>query len=183
VVNEPDRAWLLAGNVQVVEPLVVTLVVDQPAADRFDAVRSALFPTGRTAVGAHVTLFHAVPGQLRDTVLGDVRTVCERPAFPVRVRSVDSLGRGAAFGLSSPELDDVHRTLQRSWWDSLTPQDRQGFRPHVTVQNKVSPDDARRTVQRLRATFEPYDVTAEGLAVWRYVGGPWEPVQTISFAG
>ena len=161
----------------------MTLVLDDAATARFDAERRELFPAGRTAVGAHVTLFHAVPGARLGSVRDDVARVARRAPFPVRVAEVVALGRGAAYRLEAEPLTDLHRTLQRSWWDDLTPQDRQGFRGHVTVQNKVDADTADRTVQRLRATFVAYDVLATGLAVWRYVGGPWEPEATFPFGG
>lgn len=163
-------------------PLVVTAVLDPAATARFDAERRALFPAERLQVGAHLTLFHAVPGEQGDRVLAEVTEVARRPAFRATVAEVVALGRGAAYRLRSPELDGIHRTLQRSWWDVLTPQDQQGFRAHVTVQNKVAVDEARRTVQRLRDAFTPFDVGVDGLAVWRYVGGPWEPVATVPFA-
>lgn len=163
------------------DPLVVTLVLGDESAARFDAERRELFPSGRTSIGAHVTLFHAVPGSLVDVVLADLAALDVAGPFPVTVTEVVPLGRGAAYRLAAPALAAVHRTLQRSWWASLTAQDRQGFRAHVTVQNKVTPEVAKRTVQRLRADFVPFDVTALGVAVWRYVGGPWEPVQTVRF--
>lgn len=163
------------------DPLVVTLVLDEPSAARFDAERQELFPSGRTSIGAHVTLFHAVPGEMVPSVLADLAALEVDGPFPVAVTEVLPLGRGAAYRLAAPALDAVHRTLQRSWWESLTAQDRQGFRAHVTVQNKVTSEVARRTVQRLRADFAPFDVTALGVAVWRYVGGPWEPVETVLF--
>lgn len=181
MINDARGRGLLVSSVGSVDPLVVTLVLDETSAARFDAERRALFPPGRTAVGAHVTLFHAVPGELVDTVLADVGAVAARDPFPVPVTEVMSLGRGAAYRLAAPALVEVHRTLQRSWWDHLTAQDQQGFRAHVTVQNKVTPAEAQRTVQRLRELFTPFDATATGLAVWRYVGGPWEPVRTVSF--
>lgn len=182
-INDAVGCRLLVSSVLAVEPLVVTLVLDPAATARFAELRSALFPAGRTAVGAHVTLFHAVPGALTASVLADVAAACARPGFPVSVDAVMALGRGAAFRLSSPVLAQVHRTLQQSWWESLTAQDRQAFRPHVTVQNKVSPAVARSTVQQLSNSFSPYEVHALGLAVWRYVGGPWEPVETVRFEG
>ena len=159
----------------------MTLALDPASAERFDAERRSLFPPGRTAVGAHVTLFHAVPGELLSSVLTDITALDVPEPFPVQVRDVLPLGRGAAYRLASPVVDELHRTLQRSWWDALTAQDRQGFHGHVTVQNKVSPEVARRTVQRLREAFVPYEVTAVGIAVWRYVGGPWDPVETVPF--
>ncbi len=159
----------------------MTLVLDDDTSARFERERRELFPAGRTAVGAHLTLFHAVPGELRETVLADVEGVTGRDPFPARVTEVVPLGRGAAYRLDAAPLRDVHRTLQSAWWDHLTAQDRQGFRAHVTVQNKVDADVARRTVQRLREAFVPFDATATGVAVWRYVGGPWQPVVTSPF--
>ena len=47
----------------------------------------------------------------------------------------------------------------------------------MTVQNKVTPERARTLLAELAAGFAPYDVTATGLGLWRYLGGPWEPVE------
>ncbi len=163
-------------------PLVVTLVLDEETTARFEAERAALFPPGRTAVGAHLTLFHAVPGARLDDVRAQVRAQADRPRFGLPVSEVMALGRGAAYRVDSPELAALHAALQRAWWEDLTRQDRQPLRPHVTVQNKVDPDVARATVTDLRAAFRPFTATAEALAVWRYVGGPWEPVEQYAFA-
>jgi 2'-5' RNA ligase len=105
----------------------------------------------------------------------------DRPAFDVRVTGVQPLGRGAAYRLESAELAAVHAELRASFADVLTPQDRQPYRPHVTVQNKVDPAVARETVAALRAAFVPGEVRATGLALWRYAGGPWVPVSGHPF--
>lgn len=162
-------------------PLVVTLALDAAAQARFDAERTRLFPVGRTEVGAHVTLFHAVPGEVEEQVRVDL-VHAAGPAFPVGVAGVLPLGTGAAYALASPELARRHRELQQRWWDHLTPQDQQGFRPHVTVLNKVSPAEARATVAVLRRAFRPYEVRAEGFVLWRYDGGPWTELARIPFA-
>lgn len=162
-------------------PLVVTLVLDDETTARFEAERAELFPAGRTAVGAHLTLFHAVPGARLEQVLAEVAAQARRPRFDLAVSEVMALGRGAAYRLDSPELVDLHADLQRSWWDDLTAQDRQPLRPHVTVQNKVDAAVARATVERLRGGFTPTTAGARALAVWRYVGGPWEPVERYAF--
>ena len=107
--------------------------------------------------------------------------MCLRKPFPVDVTEVMSLGRGAAYRLSAPELNDVHAQLRKRWYADLTAQDRQGFRPHVTVQNKADVDTARRTVLRLQAAFRPFQVDATGLRLWRYDGGPWTPLASFSF--
>ncbi len=162
-------------------PLVITLDLDEATMARFQAERAELFPPHRTQVGAHLTLFHAVPGRLEAQVLQDVQTAADRPPFDVAVRKVISLGKGAAYLLEAPELTELHARLRQSWAAHLTPQDSQGFRPHVTVQNKVDPATARETVQRLQAALVPFIARAQALVVWRYIGGPWELVQRVPF--
>ena len=90
------------------------------------------------------------------------------------VDGLRSLGRGVAYSLASPALLQLRAGLARHWHDHLTPQDRQGWRPHVTVQNKASPEDAAALLAAMRAEFSPFTVRAEGLLLWRYLGGPWE---------
>ena len=66
-----------------------------------------------------------------------------RAGFAVRVGGVRSLGRGTALRVEAPEAAAVRAALARAFAGWLTPQDRQGWRPHVTIQNKVAPDAAR----------------------------------------
>ena len=161
-------------------PLVVTLALDPAAQARLDAERTRLFPVGRTRVGAHLTLFHAVPGTLLDQVQQDLVADAAR-MDQVRVTGVLPLGRGAAYAVESTDLVARHRRLQQAWWPHLTRQDQQRLRPHVTVQNKVDPAVARETVAALRATFAAYDVAALGYVVHRYDGGPWTELSRIPF--
>ena len=177
--GRPASGYLTA--VSATDPLVVTLGLDEATTERFAAERRTLFP--RTRVGAHVTLFHAVPGELLDRVCADLaEAAAAQPAFDAPVTEVMALGRGAAYRIEAPPLADLHRRLQRAWRDHLTEQDRQGLRAHVTVQNKVSPEVARTTLDRLRRAFAPFTARAESLLLWRYVGGPWEPVETFTLA-
>ena len=164
-------------------PLVLTLEIDKEAQRRFDAERLALFPPGRTAVGAHVTLFHALPGTRAAMVRARLVEEERRAPFAVCVTGVLSLGRGAAYRLSSPELLDLHGSLQQRWSADLTRQDAQPLRPHVTVQNKVSPDEAREAVAALRTGFRPFNLLASGLLLWRYNDGPWTFLQRFPFRG
>jgi hypothetical protein len=50
------------------------------------------------------------------------------------------------------------------------------------VQNKADPAAAERLHAELAAGFAPYDVEVVGLGLWRYLGGPWEPVRTFAFS-
>jgi 2'-5' RNA ligase len=162
-------------------PLIVSLEVEDRAQARFDAERAALFPAGRTVIGAHVTLFHALPGATEAAVTGELAAAAACAPFRVEVAELMSLGRGVAYRLRSAELLALHRRLQAGWWDQLSPQDQQRFRPHVTVQNKVSPEVARRTLEQLREDFVPFWTTARALRLWRYDGGPWTPRQRFPF--
>jgi 2'-5' RNA ligase len=154
-------------------PLVVTLRLDRPARERFEAQRSALFPRGRTAVGAHVTLFHALPGHLRQDVEAELGRLAASLPFPVDLTGIVPLGRGVGYRLAAPQAQVLHRRLQDRWRTHLTRQDAQPLRLHVTVQNKVEPDVAKATFERLRDTFQPGRTRAVGLELWRYDGGPW----------
>ena len=115
-------------------------------------------------------------------MLADTRAVCDRPHLTLDVTGVRSLGRGTALVLSSPELLAVRASLAGRWEAWLTPQDRQRFSPHVTVQNKVEPARAKELVAALQAGFAPWSMTGTGVQLWRYLGGPWEPVETIPFS-
>lgn len=162
-------------------PLVVTLALPEDVQERLDGLRREWFPSGRTAVGAHLTLFHAVPGDLEDQVRVDLAEVAAPGPVALRFTGVTSLGRGAAYAVESPDLARRHAELQRLWWPHLTRQDQQRLRAHVTLQNKVEPAVARTTVETLRASFHPSDVDAPGFDLWRYDGGPW--THLARFAG
>jgi 2'-5' RNA ligase len=153
--------------------LVVTLLLDDGAQRRFDDLRTAHFPADRLVVGAHVTLFHALPGEQLAAVRAELARVAARPAFPVAVTGVRFLGRGVAFDLAAPELLALRSAVARAFDPWLTRQDRQRSRPHVTVQNKVDPQVARALHADLSASFVPESVPARGLGLWHYLGGPW----------
>jgi 2'-5' RNA ligase len=165
-----------------VQPLIVTLTLDAAAQQRFDALREAHFPRERNHLQAHVTLFHALPGEQEEQVRTDLEAAAARAPFDVRVAGLRSLGRGVAYVLQSAELGALRAGLARVWQPWLTPQDAARHSPHVTVQNKVDPQRARALLADLEAGFSPYDVTAQGLALWRYLGGPWERLGTERFS-
>ena len=164
------------------QPLIVTLTLAEADQARFDALRAAHFPAERNHLQAHVTLFHALPGEQEPAVREDLARVADREPPQVRVTRVRSLGRGVAYDLRSAGLDALHRELARRWDPWLTPQDARPLSPHVTVQNKTTPEAAHALLAELSAGFAAYDVQARGLALWRYLGGPWEPMGEWPFA-
>jgi 2'-5' RNA ligase len=163
------------------QPLVVTLLLADDAQRRFDRLRERHFPADRNHLAAHVTLFHAVPGEHEDAVRADLADAADRPAFDVEVVGLRSLGRGVAFDLHADEVTDLRTALAGRWAPWLTRQDAQWRHPHVTVQNKVTPAAARALHDDLAAGFTPYRVPATGLGLWRYEGGPWSALGSYPF--
>ena len=93
------------------------------------------------------------------------------------------LGGGVAFRIVSPELDSLRRQLAEDFFGLLSAQDDNGWRPHVTIQNKVSVKEARVLKFKLERDFRPRPLAISGLGVHRYLGGPWEDIATYSFRG
>jgi len=144
-------------------------------------MRRTHFPPALNRIPAHLTLFHQLPGEEEAEVVEILARVARRVAFPVAVTGLRPLGRGVAYEIEAPPLLALRRDLATRFAPWLTGQDRQRFRPHVTIQNKVTPEEARATLARLSARFAPFGGWAEGLQLWRYVGGPWEAAGAIPF--
>ncbi|MFC0407536.1 2'-5' RNA ligase family protein [Roseomonas elaeocarpi] len=167
-----------------VAPLIVTLRLDGHSFERLDALRRAYFPPERNFIPAHLTLFHALPGTQEEEVVANLATACAGTApLPLRFSGLRGLGKGVAFNVDSPPLLRLRALLAGAWHDWLTPQDRNVPKPHVTVQNKVDPSEARNLLGHLQAGFEPWDGQGEGLLLWRYRGGPWEAAGEFPFRG
>ena len=164
-------------------PLILTLKLDEASFGRFDALRRAHFPAELNHIPAHLTLFHHLPGA-RLAEIG--RTLAEAaPSTPLALQATGlrKLGRGVAFEIGGAELIGWRARLAEAWREELTPQDRQGFRPHVTVQNKVGPADAAVLHDRLAEGFQPFEATGVGALLWSYLGGPWRLEREVGFGG
>ena len=156
--------------------------MDERSQEHFDRLRELYFPPERNYLSAHLTLFHKLPGEREAEISAELHEACrEHEPLTLAVTGLRFLGRGVAYELSSPGLSALRRKLARSWESWLGAQDRQGFKPHVTVQNKVSPKRARALHEELQATFSPFEVETLGLSLWRYLDGPWEPAGTYLF--
>jgi len=163
-------------------PLILTLRLDPVSAEYFNNLRQRYFPQALNFLSAHVTLFHHLPGSETNTITATLEQVAsDCGLMNIQVHSLRSLGRGVAYDLKSPQLCALRRKLARQWARWLTPQDCQYFKPHITVQNKVHPDEAHKTLAILSAASAPHTVSGVGLDLWRYLGGPWEHVREFLF--
>ena len=165
-------------------PLILTLALEDAAQARFDALRAEHFPPERNQVPAHVTLFHALPGAEHPAVTAELARISAATApFALRVSGLRSLGRGVAYALEGVDLVRIRGALARAWASWLSAQDRQSYRPHLTIQNKAAPEAARALLAALQPGFTPFDVGATGLRLWHYRRGPWDEAGRFTFAG
>jgi len=182
--SEPKRTEHALDCARRVEaaPLIPTLALEPAAQARFDQLRAQHFPPERNQVPAHVTLFHALPGTERAAITADLARCCADTApFAIQIAGLRSLGRGVAYVVESAELARLRGALARTWAPWLGAQDRQGYRPHLTVQNKADPASARALLAALQAEFSPFEVEATGLLLWHYRSGPWEAAGLFAF--
>ncbi|MFZ4687808.1 MAG: 2'-5' RNA ligase family protein [Polymorphobacter sp.] len=165
-------------------PLILIALFEPGVQARFEALRRAHYPAALNQVPAHVTLFHQLPGREIDAVRRRLKTICAEVAPPpVQVTGLRAQGQGVAFKLQSPVLEDVRAELAAGWDTLLIPQDRAGFRPHLTVQNKATPETARATLRALEAAFVPFASRFVAIALWRYCDGAWEALGSTAFRG
>lgn len=162
-------------------PLIVTAHVDDDLFAELDALRRRYFPPELNRIPAHISLFHNLPGEHVASILRDLDDACRamksidlEPAAPM------FLGRGVALAYRSDDLTRLHGRLAQSWKAWLTPQDRQPFKAHVTIQNKVDRDSARALFEEMGALPTPVG-RVDGISVWRYLSGPWESIKTCRF--
>ena len=155
-------------------PIIVTALLGREDQGWLDAQRSAHFPLERNFLNAHLTMFHHLPPSLESEARQRLGELAREGAPAARVSGLVSLGQGVAYRIESAELEDRRAYLADLWADLLTPQDRAAWRPHVTIQNKVAPEEARALLARLKADFRPRPLAIAGFAAWWYRGGPWE---------
>jgi hypothetical protein len=163
-------------------PIIVTALFGKADQAWFDALRRAHFPPERNQLAAHLTMFHHLPPSAADEVSWrlkeEARGVGARRAT---LAAPYSLGRGVAYRIHSPDLEAARARIADAFTGLLTPQDQAGWRPHVTVQNKVAPGEAKALLAELSRGFVARPVSIIGLAAWWYRGGPWEPLSRHLF--
>ncbi|RKH13447.1 2'-5' RNA ligase family protein [Corallococcus sp. CA053C] len=164
-------------------PLLITAEADPESFARLDGLRRRYFPPERNLIPAHVSLFHHLPPRERPSVEAALEAAAGRGAPALHFGRLRRLGRGMAVDVEAPGLDAAHRELSRAFAEWLTPQDRQPFRPHVTLMNKASLEEATAAFAELGAGWNSFDGHAPALLLWRYLGGPWELVRRVPFTG
>ncbi|WP_324260533.1 2'-5' RNA ligase family protein [Altererythrobacter sp. H2] len=168
----------------VLPPLIVTALLPADLHRWATALRTQHFPPERNYLEAHVTLFHALPPsserEVRAALAGEASALAPVQA---RLSGLISLGRGTALRIESPAMLSLRDRLAERFHGILTPQDSHRPRLHVTIQNKVTPAEARTLKEQLEPVIEPRAFAFRGLGLHLYRGGPWEAAGEFPFRG
>ncbi len=164
-------------------PLVLTLKLDRTTFEQVNALRQQYFPPERNLIPAHITLFHALPGEREKEISQSLQTLCAQSSrIAFSLPGLRFLGNGVAIEIDAPALVQLRQTLADQWSEWLTRQDRQSYRPHITIQNKVAAAEAQRVYKELEAQWQAFEGYGEGLLLWHYQGGPWQLAHAFPFA-
>lgn len=163
--------------------LIVTAELDQSDFGWLEGLRRRHFPPERNQLPAHLTMFHALPPSAESEARTRLAALAKLPAPHAMVAGLMDLGGGVAFRIVSDELDAIRAELAEIFHGLLSAQDGAGWRPHVTIQNKVVPKVARALREELERGFAARPLRIAGLGLHRYLGGPWERLAIYKFRG
>ena len=161
--------------------LIVTAEIAQRDFSWLEGLRRAHYPVERNRVPAHLTMFHALPPSAEPELRTRLGEMVRAAPPAASIEGLMDLGGGVAFRVVSPELDRIREELAEHLHGLLGAQDSSGWRPHVTIQNKVAPKLARALKQELERQFAPRPLAIAGLALHRYLDGPWERIAVHPF--
>jgi 2'-5' RNA ligase len=163
--------------------LIVTAELGAEDLAWLEGLRRRHYPAERNHVPAHLTMFHVLPPSVESELRSRLAEVAKRAPPNARLEGLMDLGGGVAFRVFSPELDRIRDELADGLHGMLGPQDRRGWRPHVTIQNKVAPKVARALIATLERDFRPRPLTIRGFGLQRYHDGRWEKLAIYAFRG
>ena len=161
--------------------LIVTAEIAQRDFSWIEGLRRAHYPPDRNRVPAHLTVFHSLPPSAETELQRRLSRVVRRPAPMARIEGLMDLGGGVAFRIVSLDLDRIRDELASGLHGLLGAQDSGGWRPHVTIQNKVAPKLARALKLSIEQGFVPRPLAIAGLGLHRYLDGPWERIAVYPF--
>ena len=163
--------------------LIVTAEIAPSDLTWLDQLRRAHYPADRNRLPAHLTMFRALPPSTEGEVRSTLARIAAEPPPRASIGGLMDLGGGVAFRVVSDELDSMRDELAEHFHGLLSAQDAGGWRPHVTIQNKAPPKEARALLARLEADFRQRPLAIAGLGLHRYLGGLWEKIALYSFRG
>lgn len=163
--------------------LIVTAEMAPQDCAWLDQLRRAHYPADRNQLPAHLTMFHALPPSAEAEARSTLARLSRQPSPRASVEGLMDLGGGVALRVVSADLDRIRAGLAADFHGLLSAQDAGGWRPHVTIQNKVAPKVARALIALLEPDLRSRPLAISGLGLHRYLGGPWQELAIYRFRG
>lgn len=164
-------------------PLLVTAALPPDVLAWADGLRRAHFPPERNKLKAHVTLFHALPPSVEPELRALLAELARWAPPPARVAGLMKLGGGTALAIDSPQMAALHGEIQQRLHGAMTRQDAQPLRLHITIQNKVTPQEARILQEALGPVLKPRAFRFAGFDLFAFEDGLWRPIRAFPFRG
>ena len=191
--HRPNSPSIDSGVEKEQDVYVLTLLTDKAHHTALTDLRNRYFPPHLNKLGAHITLFHALPGSRLDEVTSALEEVVARGSqggsWPIETADAFVLGgktkpKGVGIGVSpasDKRISELRDLLQGRWRGFLSEQDsRVGRgRAHYTIMNKVDePETVWKCLEEVRQGWckdgEGRRGVVEGVRLWRYERGYWK---------
>jgi len=164
-------------------PLIVTVDLAPPDFAWLEGLRRAHYPAELNRVPVHLTMFQGLPPSAVEEVCRQLALHAAAAAPKANIAGLMNFGSGVAFRVVSDELEAVREAIADHFHGLLCAPDAAGWRPHITIQNKVPAKQAKALFGQLVESFRPRALGIGGLSVHRYRGGPWETLASYRFRG
>ena len=164
-------------------PLIVTIDFAPSDFAWLEGLRRAHYPAEHNRVPVHLTMFQGLPpSELEDVRHQLALHSAGRPPRAI-IAGLMNFSSGVAFRVVSDELETIRESIADHFHGLLCAPDAAGWRPHVTIQNKVVAKHAKALLDELGQGFRPRPLGISGLSVHRYQNGPWETLARYPFRG
>ena len=151
--------------------LIVTLKIEANRQVFFEEKRKFYYPNYCNFVPAHLTYFHAAPNN--ELFLNSLKAVADIQQILMETECILPFNNGMAYAAKNDYLQRLHAVLQQNFIKDFSGKDRKIWKPHITIQNKVTTYKAKKNYQELSANFEPFTFKAEGFNVYEYANKKW----------
>ncbi|WP_366004274.1 2'-5' RNA ligase family protein [Sphingomonas sp.] len=119
-------------------PLIVTADFSADDYSWLEGLRRAHYPAELNRVPVHLTMFQALPPSEVENVRHQLALHSKSPPPTATIAGLMNLSSGVAYRVVSGELETIREAIADHFHGMLSAPDAAGWRPHITIQNKVS---------------------------------------------
>jgi len=164
-------------------PLIVTAEFAKDDHAWLEGLRRAHYPFEHNRVPVHLTMFQGLPPSSEDEVRHQLALHSAAPPPRASIAGLMNLSSGVAYRVVSDDLEEIRDSIADHFHGLLSGPDATGWRPHITIQNKVAAREAKALLDELERNFRPRPLGISGILLHRYCGGPWETLARFPFRG